>query len=438
MKRHSEILITFSSLVFLLVFAVWFAASNVREAVESVTVVYWTHEDDARTALEERLIGQFEKLHPNVHIERVVKSTSEMLDLTPRAFAAGKGPDMFNLPLEAIGPLLAKGYVAPLNPDAVGYPSLEELRSTYVDGVFDPVTIDSAIYGMPLEYTNWCLYLNKQRFKEVGLDAEKEYPRTWEDVVRLSEMMVVRDGSVLKRRGFDFRYPFYLNFLVPMVEQLGGSLLSRDGKEAIVGEDAWVRLLSFMRQWGPHGLNLGSPTYRNARFCFAGDDATASMALSGIYQEQRMAKAESAFFLKGEWMVVPFPQFEHAVSHVSACTYAHYLMVGAGAPEDTREAAWTFIGFLLRHSEEYLAETGLLMPTKLMLDSPSLEVVPYHQVFIDDMQTSKPAYSGPVSSAMQDLIARAVERVMLEGVEPAKAYQTLKSAAQELLDEGAR
>ena len=39
---------------------------------------------------------------------------------------------------------------------------------------------------------------------------------------------------------------------------------------------------------------------------------------------------------------------------------------------------------------------------------------------------------------MQDLIARAVERVMLEGVEPAKAYQTLKSAAQELLDEGAR
>jgi multiple sugar transport system substrate-binding protein len=162
------------------------------------------------------------------------------------------------------------------------------------------------------------------------------------------------------------------------------------------------------------------------------------MALSGIYQEQRMAKAESAFFLKGEWMVVPFPQFEHAVSHVSACTYAHYLMVGAGAPEATREAAWTFIGFLLRHSEEYLAETGLLMPTKLMLDSPSLEVVPYHQVFIDDMQTSKPAYSGPVSSAMQDLIARAVERVMLEGVEPAKAYQTLKSAAQELLDEGSR
>ena len=146
MKRHSEILITFSSLVFLLVFAVWFAASNVREAVESVTVVYWTHEDDARTALEERLIGQFEKLHPNVHIERVVKSTSEMLDLIPRAFAAGKGPDMFNLPLEAIGPLLAKGYVAPLNPDAVGYPSLEELRSTYVDGVV-PVPEQTTVQG---------------------------------------------------------------------------------------------------------------------------------------------------------------------------------------------------------------------------------------------------------------------------------------------------
>lgn len=436
MKQRSELLITFLSVCILLALALFFAARNVREASQSITVVYWTHEDDARTALEQRLIEQFEKLYPDIRIQRKVKTTSEMLDLIPRAYAAGKGPDMFNLPLEAIGPLLAKGYVAPLDPRAVGYASLDELRATYIDGVFDPVTLSGALYGMPLEYTNWCLYLNKQRFAEAGLDAEKEYPRTWEDVVRLSQKMVQREASVLKRRGFDFRYPYYLNFLVPMVEQLGGSLLSEDGREAIVGEDAWEELLTFMQQWGPNGMNLGSPTYLNARFCFAGKDATSAMALSGIYQQRRTAKAESEFFLKGDWMVVPFPQFEHAVSHVSACTYAHYLMVSSGSSARVREAAWTFIGFILRHCEEYLAETGLLMPTKRMLDSPSLEVVPYHQVFINDMKTSKPAYSGPVSSAMQDLIARAVESVMLEGVDPNKAYATLKSAAQELLDEG--
>ncbi len=413
-------------------------AHGVHERSDDITVVYWTHEDDARTALEEDLIAQFEAIHPDVHIIRQVKTTSEMLDLIPRAFAAGQGPDLFNLPLESIGHLLAKGYVAPLEASEVGYHSDDEIRDTYVDGVFEPVSMDGKIYGMPLEYTNWCLYLNTKRFDECALDAKKDFPRTWEDVLRLSLRMVERDGTILKKRGFDFRYPYYLNFLVPMVEQLGGCLVSEDGREAIVGESAWIELLSFMQEWGPGGLNLGSPTYRNSRFCFVGEEATTAMALSGIYQQSRMAQSDKAFFEDGNWMVVPFPQFEKRKREATACTYAHYLMVKSSASLAVQKASWRFVGFLLAHEEQYLLQTGLLMPSKRMLSSKALGEVPYHELFISDMQKSKPAYWGPVSSAMQDLLAMAVKRVMLEGMEPAKAYRMLKSSAQELLDESSR
>ena len=52
---------------------------------------------------------------------------------------------------------------------------------------------------------------------------------------------------------------------VPMVEQLGGQLISDDGKTAIVNDAAWIKFLDYMREWGPNGRNLGSPTYKNAR-----------------------------------------------------------------------------------------------------------------------------------------------------------------------------
>ncbi len=38
----------------------------------------------------------------------------------------------------------------------------------------------------------------------------------------ISEKLVLRDGEIITRRGFDFRYPYYLISMIPMVEQLGG------------------------------------------------------------------------------------------------------------------------------------------------------------------------------------------------------------------------
>ncbi len=122
--------------------------------------------------------------------------------------------------------------------------------------MLDTVTVDGEVYGLPLELTNWCIYLNKKVFRSAGLDPEKDYPKTWEEMADISEKLVIRDGDILIRRGFDFRYPYYLTFFVPMVEQLGGDLLSSDGKKAIIGDEAWLKALTYMQQWGPSAATL--------------------------------------------------------------------------------------------------------------------------------------------------------------------------------------
>ncbi|HHT79792.1 MAG TPA: extracellular solute-binding protein [Spirochaetales bacterium] len=415
-------------------------ASGAKETVVDenapVTIQYWTHEDPARTQLETELIDEFMKMNPNITVVRSTQASVKQIELVQTAFAANQGPDMFNLPIEDQYAYITNKRVAPVDYKAAGYADKQDLLDKYIPGVLDTVTVDGEVYGLPLELTNWSIYLNKKVFRSAGLNPETDYPKTWEEMADVSEKLVIRDGDILVRRGFDFRYPYYLNFFVPMVQQLGGDLLSADGKKAIIGDDAWIKVLTYFQQWGPSGRNLGSPTYKNARNLFNKDNNDIAMAHTGLYQEGRIEKDNPAFFNSGEWMVVPFPVFEDAVNDVASCYYGHFFMVNVDSPPAVQKAAWKLSGFLLSHGEDYLTRGGnIIQPTKALLASDTLKNMPYSQVFIDDMNRANMTYYGENSAQIQSLIRNAVESVMLGGVSPEKVLATLRASAQEIIDE---
>ncbi|MDX9809998.1 MAG: extracellular solute-binding protein [Sphaerochaetaceae bacterium] len=427
-----KVLLTFFVLCMLIV---PLFAQGVKQAEEQITLQVWTHEDPNRTRIEEQYIKEFEAANPNIKIVRTTQASSKIIELIQTAFAANSGPDIFDLSIDNEYAYIVNGRVAPVNPQAAGFANQQELMAGYMDGILDPVTVDGKIYGLPLELTNWCIFINKKVFRSVGLDPEKDYPKTWEDMVALSEKLVIRDGDILIRRGFDFRYPYYLIAFIPMVEQLGGKLVSDDGKEAIVNEQAWLKFLRFMQEWGPSGKNLGSPTYKNARSLFNKDNNDIAMATTGMYQIGRIKAENPEFYDSGEWMVVPFPVFKDAVKDVASCYYGHYYMVNAQSSPAQQEAAWKYIGFVLSHSEDYLTECALIQPTKELMNSAAYKAVPYNEVFTKDFERGHIVYYEKNSAELQSLVRTAVESVMMSGVTPEKALATLKAAAQELIDE---
>lgn len=411
-------------------------AGGAQEKEEGpITLTFWTHEDPNRTEIEERYIAEFEATHPNITIERVTQSSTKIQELILTAFAANQGPDIFNMSIEDEYAYIVNGRVAPVDPEAAGYDDLEALKDAYAPGSLDPVTIDGKVYGLPLEITNWAVYVNKNVFRDAGLDPEKDYPKTWEEMADISEKLVIRDGDIITRRGFDFRYPYYLVSFVPMVEQLGGKLISDDGKSAIVNDEAWIKFLEYMRDWGPNGRNLGSPTYKNARKLFNMNNNDIGMALSGLYQQGRIRADNPDFYNSGEWMVIPYPTFENAVNDVASCYYGHYYMVNSQKSEAQQKAAWEFIGYMLTHGEEYLQKVNIVQPTKALLSSETYTSMPYSDVFSKDLERGHVVYFGEESAKLQELIKGAVESVMLSGVAPEKALATLRAEAQELLDE---
>jgi multiple sugar transport system substrate-binding protein len=398
-----------------------------------ITLTYWTHEDPNRTKIEDRYIDEFQAANPNITVERVTNASGKIAEIILTAFAANQGPHVFNIGIEEEYAYVANARVAPVDLKACGYSSLRKLRDNYLEGVLDPVTFDGKVYGLPLELTNWCIYVNDRVFKSAGLDPDKDYPKTWEDMVAISEKIVIREGEIITRRGFDFRYSYYLISLVPMVEQLGGKLISDDGKTAIINDEAWLTFLNFMKEWGPNGKNLGSPTYKNSRKLFNQDNNDVAMCISGLYQEGRIRNDNPEFFNSGEWRVIPYPQFENAVNEVAACYYGHYFMVNIQKPENEQTASWQLISYMLQHPEEYLETVGLIQATRTLMDSDIYKNMPYSKVFADDMEKGHVVYYAENSTKMNDLLKEAVESVMLSGVAPEKALATLKTKAQEIL-----
>ncbi|MBP7096883.1 MAG: extracellular solute-binding protein, partial [Spirochaetia bacterium] len=217
---------------------------------KTVEITIWTHEDVNRTAIEKRYIDEFTKANPGVKVNYVTYPSGKIKDIVTAGFAAGNGPDIFNLEIFDAYPFLAEGFVAPVDLKAAGYKSYKDIESKYVAGMLAPVVEGGKVYGLPLELTNWALFINKKMFRAAGLDPEKDWPKTWEEVLSVSEKIAKRDGQILLRRGFDFRYPYYLTSVVPMVEQLGGELVSKDGKKVAVGDAAWLKVLEYFRDFG--------------------------------------------------------------------------------------------------------------------------------------------------------------------------------------------
>jgi multiple sugar transport system substrate-binding protein len=401
----------------------------------TIELTIWTHEDPNRTLLEERYIEEFQKLYPQVSVKRVTYPSAKIRETVLTAFSAGKGPDIFNMEVQDEYPYIINQRVAPVDPVAVGYKNDLEIYATYMGGTLDPVTYQGKLYGLPLEITNWCIFVNKRYTNALGLDFDTQYPKTWEELMEVADKLTVRNGEIITRRGFDFRYPYYLTIFTPMVEQLGGYLLNEDGTEAIINEKAWIDVLKFMQSWGPNGKNLGSPTYTAARKNWNKDDGSIVMCESGLYQILRLKTENPELYNSNDWMIIPWPTFENSVKEVKGNYYGHYYMVNSQSTKEKQEWAWKLIAYMLDHTEEYFENVGLIQPTLELMNSEIFKNFPFANVFMEDMSKAGCVLLHPSGPRLEELIREAVESVMLSGVSPEKAVSILKEKAMEVLED---
>jgi multiple sugar transport system substrate-binding protein len=374
---------------------------------KTLELEFWTHDDANRGPMEKQFIAEFMAANPGITVNYSSYPSGKIFEKLTTAFAANQGPDIFNVAITSAVSFLDNGRIAGVDYKAIGLKDAKALEAQYLPGMLAAVARDGDIFGLPLELTNMCLYVNRKMFREAGLDPDKGYPKTWEEVMALSEKLVKRDGQIITRRGFDFRYDAYPNTVVPMVEQLGGEYVSKDGKTAIIGDEAWLKVLQYVKDFGPTGKNLGAPTYGAARTEFDKNNGSVAMSFSGLYQEARMKGTNPEFFNSKDWMAVPFPQWKDAKRRVTANYSGHYYMVNLQSDKLEQEASWILLDYMLGHGDQYLEKVAVVQPTRKLTESAAYKAMPYSEVFTKDFDAAKIVYIGKGSARISTLLTEA-------------------------------
>jgi multiple sugar transport system substrate-binding protein len=288
------------------------------------------------------------------------------------------------------------------------------------ENILQGAIFEGELYGIPNEVSIYACYANNAMFEAAGLDPDADFPETWEEMIEIAQALTIRDADgKMVQQGFDFDWGgaawMFLQYGA-MVRQLGGSELEPASPENEKVMQYWV-------DWATT-LELGGPAYWTGQ----GEDFLAGRVAikCGLGSWARPQIVEAGI----EYTVKPVPIWADAVSQNHFDIYAYFHMVNARSAPEVQEAAWQLAWALDSHPAEYLEATGLLQPQKVLVESEVYQNTEDIDVFLGQMETS--LYSPRIApfNEVADILMRARDRAIVEGVPVAEVL----AQAQEEID----
>ena len=406
-------------------------------AQEPITIKLWSHNYPPREAIDQSIIDQFVADHPNITVEYTIGPGDDFLYIPQllTALAGGEGPDLFNALALLIPDLIPSGAVAPVDYEALGFASQDELVDLYIPGrLANFMDGDGVLYALPTEVGNYSLFINGLIFEEAGLDPTEDYPRTWEQLVEIAPLLTKRDDSGnITQRAFDFAYPLPDEFIGhwlsfgAMAYQLGGTFFNEDLTVATANTEPWVQTLTYVRDWA---AEFGGMQYTPSSIAFY--EGKLGMVLSGAWYSDVIR--ENNPDLLPYIYTAPFPRWEDAVNDTGSYMYDYGLYVNSQSPPEVQQAAWALAFELTSHPERYMTEALLMQPRKALVENEEVMNNTFAAMFIQDMVGNPffPLVEG--GAEVTPIFNRALERVLLQGMEPQESLDLANEELQALLD----
>jgi multiple sugar transport system substrate-binding protein len=401
-------------------------AASAPAAGQKVTVVYWGHNFTPRVELDKKYIEQFMAENPDIVVE--YEAIPADFDAKLRtALASGQGPDLFAQWNGDMGTFYAEGAIVPVSAEALGFASQQELMDLYVapENTLQGAIFDGKLYGIPNEVSIYGCYVNKTLFEEAGLDPDADFPATWEQMKEVAEKLTKRDADgKLVQLGFDFDWGnsvwMYLQWGA-MVRQLGGSELQPDSEEAAKVMQYWY---DWVNTW-----KLGGPAYWTGQ---GSDFQAGTVAIKcGLGSWAKPGVEEAGI----DYTVKPVPIWENAVNKNHFDTYAYFHMVNARSAPEVQAAAWKLAWFLDSHPVDYMVNTGLLQPQKVLVESQEYKDIPYLDIFLNEMAVSMYSPRVPRFIEVADALARARDRSIVDGMAIPESLQIAREEIDKIMAE---
>ena len=163
-------------------------AGCVKPGDNRVEITYQTIETlPEQQALHQKIIGEFEKSHPQIHV-RVIYDTSKFQKLNVQ-LAGGEAPDLFYYTVDRLPTLAQRGQIA-------------DLADQFYPEVVESCRINGRLWMVPFHYSTDILFYNRDWFEKAGEPVPNEswdWQKFSDVAARLAAQRQARIPTVLPR-----------------------------------------------------------------------------------------------------------------------------------------------------------------------------------------------------------------------------------------------
>ena len=410
-----------------------FAGGGWDFPTKPIKIAVWWHEYAPFTAYVHELIDRYQKLHPNVTIEAVVASQTDINQKLTVALASGTGPHIFDQDISFFSAYHDKGVLEPINLEVFNNASLDDIRAQYIGNVIEGVSFGGNIYGLPFQTNSMSYVHNLKAYKDAGLDFAKDHPVTWDDLKRVgARLKVVKDGKTV-RKGYDFPYQskrWQLQAFQPMVEQFGGTILTPDKKQANLSKPPAVKALELWKEvtaaTGDPNYALATPSDPNVDFI----DGRTAIWYTGPWATNQLKDRFGQPYK--DWAFTSMAQLDPK----NPKTMMYGFTWGVNNQKDKLEkmVAWDFIRFMLAKPDEWLEKASFIQPRAGLLETAAAKNFPYIDVHLKDVETATWYVRSVNTNELVEIIGRAIERTIFQGVSPEKSLKQANDEADKILN----
>ncbi|MEP0963935.1 MAG: extracellular solute-binding protein [Roseobacter sp.] len=391
---------------------------------QAVEIEYWQYFFDARVDAMEILIENFEAANPDITVTMTHFPYADYRTKVAAAIPAGEGPDVVQLFYGWMNDYVEADLIQPLPTDA--------FEPAVIDAEFFPMVqamkIEGEYWALPTAVRSLALFYNTRLFQEAGIDGP---PSTLEELIETAAALTKRDGagnltSVGMTAGMTAQDHHW--FREVLVRQKGGDPYVDDYRTVNYNDEAGAEALDFYTS-----LFMGDDAVTSIGFM---DEPQAAFkaGLAGMHIDGSFRIGSLADIRGLEWGVAELPASADGVQS----NYSSYWVnaITTKAEGEKYDAAVLFMEYLTSDEamQVWLDTVGELpaKPSVGMTDEnanneifgPFIRGLAYANTskFVDE-------------SAQRQVLVEMVERVQLEGMDPAESLAIAADAEQAILDE---
>lgn len=387
-------------------------------------IVYWGHNFPTRVSIVNDIMvpGFVAETGIDVRHEDFETNQNELRILTGWAGGGAEGPDLVSVGDSNLPNYVYRNLIAPVDPEAFGYSTQEELVDAFEPGALDGFIVDGVLYGMPMDLASISMFYRRDFFEEAGLDPDRP-PQTWDEVTEMGKELIRTDsGGTVTRAGWGWMarsnssHFYYWGTLLP---QYGVDYVNADATANGFNNEAGLAAFQYL-----HGT-------------FHGEDRVSALGLAPtISPVDDFGSGRVAMLNAGMWLAPgvegAFPDVTYAdgvygvarlpqLAGGTPATRLNPWVYMVSANSSVQREAWEFVAYMIQRQESrdiWFREAQFVLPWRGFREDEAIQENPYAQIFFDDLEIGVPQPRTHRFTELGAIVAQAYDRISANGEAP--------------------